>query len=241
MPGTRTSTVRSGPRSAPPGSGLPAPAEVGRPALLRRAAAGLVLAAALGGCSGSDAPVVSATDVTASPPPSVTATAGPSPSAPTASELPATTSAAPTATPTSTAPAPGTTATTAPGPQPTTATPTTPDDAAAPRTQWPPALGEPAQGDPVWAVYLATGHSSQDAAIDQAVSDAAAVGYDAVVGDLACDQGALDALQLDPQDFWTAATLYFATEREVNAFLASYRARVGEVEGYAEVSLGCLD
>ncbi len=203
---------------------------------VRRAAVVLVMAS-LAACSDSEAPVVSATDATVTTPPTLTsATAAPTsqtstqPTTPTASVTTTTTTAPPATASTTVAPAP----TRTPSASPT-------DDDAGPRAQWPPALGEPAQGDPVWAVYLATGHSSADAVIDAAVADAAAVGYDAVVGDLACDQGALEALQLDPQDFWTAATLYFATESDVNRFLASYRARVGEVVGYAQISLGCLD
>lgn len=204
-----------------------------------RAALAVVAAAALAACSGPSAPVVAATDATGTTPPaSATTTSGPTTTEPTrepTTGTPATPTARPTATPTTTpTTVTSTRPTIAPSPSPT-------DSAAGPRTQWPRALGEPTSGGQVWAVYLATGHSSSDAGIDRAVADAAAVGYDAVVGDLACDQGAIAALGLNQHDFWSAATIYFATESDVNTFLASYRARVGEVVGYARVSLGCLD
>lgn len=108
-------------------------------------------------------------------------------------------------------------------------------------TRWPRALGEPTQGDPVWAVYLAVAHSSSDAAIDQAQQAAAGVGYAAVIGDVACDQGALAALGLAENDFWSAASLYFATRQDADDFVASYQAQGGQVVGSAKINLGCLD
>lgn len=108
-------------------------------------------------------------------------------------------------------------------------------------TRWPKALGEPAQGDPVWAVYLALAHSGTDPALDTALQQAAAAGYSGVQGDLACDQGAIEALGLDQFDYWSAVTLYFATERDASDFVASYTAEVAKVVGSTRVNVGCLD
>ncbi|WP_426566693.1 hypothetical protein ACPPVT_09230 [Angustibacter sp. McL0619] len=106
---------------------------------------------------------------------------------------------------------------------------------------WPRALGEPSQGDPVWAVYLAVGHSVNDPALQQATAHAAAVGYRAVVGDVACDDGATQALGLDQYDYWSGATLYFATEKQARGFAAAYTAAAAAPVGLTQVNVGCLD
>lgn len=208
------------------------------------AVAGALLAAGLlTGCSGSTDPVVSATDATVPAVPSAT------PTAPAGTDETSAGPAQPTATPTTAA---GPTSTTAqatpvtPSPPRTTAPPAPSSTSATeieggPGASWPTALGEPRQGDPVWAVYLVTAHSTSAPAIEAAVRQAAGVGYQAVVGDLACDLGAVDALDLDRYDLWSAATLYFATEQDANEFIASYRAEVADVAGYARITLGCLD
>jgi hypothetical protein len=121
----------------------------------------------------------------------------------------------------------------------TTPTSTATVTAAAPR--WARALGEPQQGDAVWGVYLAVGHSATEAVIEQAVRDAATVGYQAVVGDIACDAGAMEALALDQYDYWSGATLYFATEADARAFAAAYTRAGHSPVGVAQVSVGCLD
>ncbi len=108
-------------------------------------------------------------------------------------------------------------------------------------TRWPKALGEPGQGDPVWAVYLALAHAGDDPAIDAAVRKASGAGYTAVQGDLACDQGAVEALGLDQYDYWSAATVYFANRTDAADFVASYQSKVGKVAGSAQVNVGCLD
>jgi hypothetical protein len=121
-----------------------------------------------------------------------------------------------------------------------TASPTgAPTATAAP--SWPKALGEPSQGDPVWAVYLAVGHSAGDATLAQAAAQASGVGYQAVVGDLACDGGAIEALGLDQYDYWTGATLYFATEQQARGFAAAYTAKVAAPKGLSKVNVGCRD
>jgi hypothetical protein len=84
-------------------------------------------------------------------------------------------------------------------------------------------------------------HSSSDPALDQAQDEAATVGYGAVIGDLACDRGAIDALGLDPHDYWTGAVLYFKSEHDAEDFANSYLASGGTVIGTAKIGLGCLD
>lgn len=73
------------------------------------------------------------------------------------------------------------------------------------------------------------------------MQSAAAVGYQAVVGDIACDDGATGALGLNPYDYWSGAALYFATKADAQAFVASWTATVAKPKGVARVNLGCLD
>jgi hypothetical protein len=85
------------------------------------------------------------------------------------------------------------------------------------------------------------GHKSDDPAIEKAMHQAAGVGYSAVVGDIACDGGAMEALKLDQFDYWTGATLYFRTQADARTFAASYTAEVAKPKGVAKVKVGCLD
>lgn len=141
-----------------------------------------------------------------------------------------------TATPSAPASAPETPSVT-PSATPTATASVTPS--VAPR--WAKALGEPQQGDPVWGVYLAIGHSATDPVVDTAVRQASRVGYRAVVGDIACDGGAMEALGLDQYDYWSGATLYFATEADARGFAAAYARAVTAPKGVAHVTVGCLD
>jgi hypothetical protein len=85
------------------------------------------------------------------------------------------------------------------------------------------------------------GHSATDAPVERAVRDAAKVGYHAVVGDVACDGGGMEALGLDEYDYWSAATLYFATEDDARSFAAAFTRSVHAPAGVARVRVGCLD
>lgn len=214
-----------------------------RPGRRRTGAAVLVVTAALTSalvaCSGGNDTL----SVRASGTPSSTA-APASPTSPTSAAAP--TSAASTATGTASAAAepttssaratPSTRMSTTAATRTTTSTTTTPA-----ATRWPKALGEPQQGQPAWGVYLAVAHTSSDAAIEKAVRQAAGVGYSAVVGDIACDGGAMEALKLDQFDYWTGATLYFRTQADARTFAASYTAEVAKPTGVAKVKVGCLD
>lgn len=123
-----------------------------------------------------------------------------------------------------------------------TASPTTTDTPEPTTTRWPKALGEP-QGDSAWAVYLAVAHSSSDPALKAAQDDVAKAGpgYGAVIGDLACDRGSIEALGLDKHDYWTGAVLYFSSKKDAEDFATSYLVQGGTVIGTAKIGLGCLD
>jgi len=77
--------------------------------------------------------------------------------------------------------------------------------------------------------------------VEKAVRQAAAVGYSAVVGDIACDVGAMEALGLDQFDYWTGATLYFGSQADARTFAASYAAAIAKPKGVVKVKVGCLD
>ena len=196
------------------------------------------LTSALAACSAGDSVQVRATGT----PPS-------SPAATSTSATPATTSAATTPSTSATATTSGssvtatsaTTSTPTPSTSATTTAGSTTTTTTAAATRWPKALGEPQQGQPAWGVYLAVGHASDDAEIEEAVRQAAQVGYSAVVGDIACDGGAMEALKLDEFDYWTGATLYFRTQAEARTFAASYTAEVAKPKGVVKVKVGCLD
>jgi hypothetical protein len=154
-----------------------------------------------------------------------TSTTGSTATVPAAPQTASTTTATPT-TPAATATA-------------TTSSPTTTPTATA--TRWPKALGEPHEGESAWAVYLAVAHSSSDPAMHAAQAEAAKVGYGAVIGDLACDRGSIEALGLDEHDYWTGAVLYFKTKTDATDFANSYLVAGGTVIGTAKIGLGCLD
>jgi hypothetical protein len=152
---------------------------------------------------------------------------------------PSTTAGTPTVTATMPSPTPTTTATTTATPTPSAATPSaTPKPT---KTRWPKALGEPQEGESAWGVYLAVAHSSSDPALQTAQDQVATVGYGAVIGDLACDRGAIVALGLDPHDYWTGAVLYFKSKKDAEDFATSYLVSGGTVIGTAKIGLGCLD
>lgn len=134
------------------------------------------------------------------------------------------------------------TATVTPTPSATTTSTVSPTTTPVPtKTRWPKALGEPQHGDSAWAVYLAVAHSSSDPAMQAAQEEAAKVGYGAVIGDLACDRGAIPALGLDEHDYWTGAVLYFSSKDDADDFASSYLVSGGTVVGTAKIGLGCLD
>ena len=127
------------------------------------------------------------------------------------------------------------------GARPLTAPPRTQPPPTTTAPAWPPALTAGEHGGTTWGVYLAV--APQDEGIDapalvEAEDQAAADGYDALVLDLACDQGAAEALGLDVDAPLYAAAIYFATEEEAVLFEQLYRP---EVLGHAQVATYCMD
>ncbi|HVM09814.1 MAG TPA: hypothetical protein VM345_15205 [Acidimicrobiales bacterium] len=78
----------------------------------------------------------------------------------------------------------------------------------------------PSHGSNVWAVYLATGPSADDPAVEAAVAAAESHGYSATVGQVSCDVGAAEALATAPNDFVVA--LYFESESDARRFADGY-------------------
>ncbi len=156
---------------------------------------------------------------------------------------PATTLPATTVAPTTTAP-----------PEPPTTTPTPPTTTLAPTTTTtltptttsttavaaPPPTAAISHGQLAWAVYLGLWDEAPDeAARAEAAAPATAVGYEVEGwGDVGCDQGAAEALGVDPSGGHFASGLYFATEADAEAAAAL----IGDgVLAVAEVQTFCLD
>ena len=72
----------------------------------------------------------------------------------------------------------------------------------------------------------------------EAIAAAEAMGYFVGSGDLACDQGGQDALELPSGGSYWAASVLFATTDDASAFVAAYP---GDIVGIAEVTTFCLD
>jgi hypothetical protein len=103
-----------------------------------------------------------------------------------------------------------------------------------------PELPAPAQlehGGTAWGVYLAVSEDPNDPALDDAVARAAALGYEAGVGEIACDQPAADLLGVQ-QDAYAVA-LYFAKEADAETVASAVDAPAPV--GIAEVTTFCLD
>ncbi len=102
-----------------------------------------------------------------------------------------------------------------------------------------PRLPEPAQlvhGGTFWGVYLAVSESFEDPALETATADAAAFGYEAGSGEIACDQPAAETLGL-PSDAFVVA-IYFDTRADAEAAAALFDQ---PPVGIARVTTFCLD
>lgn len=122
---------------------------------------------------------------------------------------------------------------------PVTLAPDPPTTATVPA--WPPALTGGTQGGEAWGVYLAVAYAEEgvDAPeLVEAKAQAAAVGYNAGSGDVACDQGASEALGLDPERSYLTVAVYFATEADARLFVDLYQPGV---VGLAAVETYCMD
>ncbi|HEV7758950.1 MAG TPA: hypothetical protein VGO78_08170 [Acidimicrobiales bacterium] len=154
----------------------------------------------------------------------------------------------PTVPPTTAAPDPSTTET--PSTTPSTTPTTTPSSTASPT---PPALPEfppeaPLEhGKSTWGLYLVVlpqGQASVDSAEFQAAQQAARdAGYSQAEGysGIGCDEGAAEALGLDPNADLIAPAVYFASEAQADQARAAFEARGQHVAGIAHVTPYCLD
>ena len=127
------------------------------------------------------------------------------------------------------------------------ATATTSSPAPAPAPSFPPAAAGVQQGDAVWAVYLAVVRVGEDGQAEDPSGDmarareqAATAGYERDVGggQVECDQGAREALGLDPDRGYQTASIFFATRADAEQFVAAYEPGV---VGLAEIRAYCLD
>jgi hypothetical protein len=151
------------------------------------------------------------------------------PTVPPTTAAPSTT---PSTTPSSTTPNPTTPSTTP------SATPSLPDF---------PAEAPLGHGEPTWGLYLVVlpeGQASVDSpefkAAQQAARDA---GYSQAEGysGIGCDEGAAEALGVDPNTAWIAPAVYFASEAQADQARAAFEARGQSVAGIAHVTPYCLD
>jgi hypothetical protein len=93
----------------------------------------------------------------------------------------------------------------------------------------------PTHGGTVWGLYLAAGPALDDPTMDAAIRQAEALGYTPSSGDLACDDGAADALNVD--DGSSGVAVYFATREDAEAATQFF----DEWVGIARVTTYCLD
>lgn len=136
----------------------------------------------------------------------------------------------------------GTTTTTAPATTTTTVVTTT--TLAATTTtlpEFPPARETLEHGGEAWSVILAASEHENDPAIAAAITAATDAGYDtAGPTDAGCDQGSLQALGIDDDDYYLIVSVYFDTEEDAIAARDAFLTR--GVEGtVALVQTYCLD
>jgi hypothetical protein len=92
-------------------------------------------------------------------------------------------------------------------------------------------------GGTVWGLYLALAEDPNDPALDDAIARAASLGYEVGVGEIACDQGAAEALA-PPEGAYVVA-LYFETETDAET-VSTALPSLAPI-GIAEVTTYCLD
>jgi hypothetical protein len=94
---------------------------------------------------------------------------------------------------------------------------------------------EPEHGGVVWGLYLALGDSLDDPAMDAARQRATELGYHPGGGELACDDGAAEALGVDAS---YSVAVYFRTREDAEAAAALFGSAP---VGIARVTTYCLD
>lgn len=109
--------------------------------------------------------------------------------------------------------------------------------------EFPPTAASLTHGGESWAVYLAVADNYNFTApeIEEAQDLAGAYGISAGVGELGCDQGGAEALGLDPNGEWAAASVYFDSEADASEFVDAFEARGHTVAGMGPVLTYCLD
>jgi hypothetical protein len=93
----------------------------------------------------------------------------------------------------------------------------------------------PEHGGVVWGLYLALGDSLDDPAMDAARQRATELGYHPGGGELACDDGAAEALGVDAS---YSVAVYFRTREDAEAAAALFGSAP---VGIARVTTYCLD
>ena len=96
----------------------------------------------------------------------------------------------------------------------------------------------PVHGGRAWAVFVAVARDMDDARLDRAVEDLAAVGYETGVSEVGCSLGAFEALGLDPARSYLGVSVEFASAAEAEQMVEAFEPGV---VGTAEVVTYCLD
>lgn len=124
----------------------------------------------------------------------------------------------------------------------TTSTSSSTTTSTPPLPEFPPEFTGLTQGGQSWALYLAVVPYGGESSPEMTAANAAAAeaGYGgAGPSDLACDQGAAEAL--GRQGNWVAAAVYFETEGQAAQARSAFEARDHPVVGVVRVTNYCLD
>lgn len=133
--------------------------------------------------------------------------------------------------------------------QPTTTTSTSPTTTTttAPTTStnlpgFPPEATGVGHGVEKWGVYLAVSDDYADAELADATELARSYGYEFTgVADLGCDQGAAEALDLDPLASLATVAVFHDSEEDALQAVAAFEARGHSVIGMGLIQMYCLD
>lgn len=101
-----------------------------------------------------------------------------------------------------------------------------------------PAEAAAVHGGRYWGVFAAVAYDASDPRLTEALGQVRALGYQGGTGDVACTQGAVETLGLDPQRFYTAVSVLFDSREAAQQFVDAYEPGV---VGTAEVTAYCLD
>ena len=126
--------------------------------------------------------------------------------------------------------------------------PSTPPSTVDPATEgWPPQHYDLVQGGRTWIAYLVAVPTAANGGFvpleDEPTNLAAeSLGYEPGLGEIACDQGAVEALGLDDSHGWMTVSIPFGSEDDAHRFVDRFVTETGlPVVGAAEVTTYCLD